>query len=295
MNIKLYLLLSILIAGPYGCYSLYMNYALSKSISRMDIDNATGLVRGIAPFEFKKGEKGVLLIHGYTGTSQEMFPLGKYLEERGIGSYGIVLPGHGSTPRKLKKTTKEDWYKATEEALLKMKKEYRSVYIAGFSLGSAIAMRLAANHEVNGIALLSPAVFLKKKKTDILSTEGKIKLLNFFLFYTYVKKPHPPDVKDSSVEDNNPFYEFYPVNSLKHLVDSMEAGKESLAKITCPLIVIQSRGDIDLSEKGPEYIYNNAASTDKKVVWLERSGHIITLDYDRERVFEEVYRFIEGH
>ena len=85
------------------------------------------------------------------------------------------------------------------------------------------------------------------------------------------------------------------MNSLKHLVDSMEAGKESLAKITCPLIVIQSRGDIDLSEKGPEYIYNNAASTDKKVVWLERSGHIITLDYDRERVFEEVYRFIEGH
>ena len=182
MNIKLYLLLSILIAGPYGCYSLYMNYALSKSISRMDIDNATGLVRGIAPFEFKKGEKGVLLIHGYTGTSQEMFPLGKYLEEREIGSYGIVLPGHGSTPRKLKKTTKEDWYKATEEALLKMKKEYRSVYIAGFSLGSAIAMRLAANHEVNGIALLSPAVFLKRRRPTSFQLRARLSSSIFFCF-----------------------------------------------------------------------------------------------------------------
>ncbi len=293
MNIKLYLLLLfLLLIGPYGCYSLYINYALSKSIKRLDIDSATGLIKGIGPFEFRKGDAGVLLIHGYTGTSREMLPLARYLSERNISSYGILLPGHGSTPRELKKTKKEDWYKAAEDELIRMKKKYKTVYIAGFSIGSAIAIRLAANYQVDGIALLSPAIYLKKKEKDMLTVESQIKLLNLFFFYSYIKKPHLPDVKDPSVDENNPFYEFYPVNTLKYLIDTMKKGRELLPKITCQILIIQSKGDIDLSEEGPEYIYKNAASTDKKVVWLERSGHIITLDYDRDRVNEEVYKFI---
>lgn len=292
MNIKLHLLLLFLFIGSYGCYLLYINYALSKSIKRLDIDIATGLIKGIGTFEFKKGNTAVLLIHGYTGTSREMLPLARYLSEHNISSYGILLPGHGSTPRELKKTTKEDWYKAAEDALIKMKKEYKTVYIAGFSIGSAIAIKLAANYQIDGIALLSPAVYLKKKEGEMLSVESQIKLLNLFFFYSYLKKPHPPDVKDPSVDENNPFYEFYPVNTLKHLIDTMKEAREILPKITCPILIIQSKGDIDLSEEGPEYIYKNAASADKRVVWLERSGHIITLDYDKDRVNEEVYRFI---
>lgn len=292
MNIKLYLILLFLLLGSYGCYLLYINYALSKSISRLDIDKSTGFIRGINPFEFKKGGTAVLLIHGYTGTSREMLPLARYLSEHNISSYGILLPGHGSTPRELKKTTKEDWYKAAEDALIKMKKEYRTIYIAGFSIGSAIAIKLAANYQVDGIALLSPAVYLKKKEGEMLSVESQIKLLNTFLFYSYIRKPHPPDVKDPSVDESNPFYEFYPVNTLKHLIDTMKEARELLPKITCPILILQSKGDIDLSDEGPEYIYKNAASTDKKVIWLERSGHIITLDYDRDKVNEEVYRFI---
>lgn len=295
MNIKLYLILLFLLPGSYGCYLLYINYALSKSIKKLDIDSATGLIKGISPFEFKKGDTGVLLIHGYTGTSREMLPLARYLSEHNISSYGILLPGHGSTPRELKKTTKEDWYKAAEDALIKMKKEYRTIYIAGFSIGSAIAIKLAANYQVDGIALLSPAVYLKKKEGDMLSVESQIKLLNLFFFYSYLKKPHPPDVKDPSVDESNPFYEFYPVNTLKHLIDTMKEARELLPKITCPILILQSKGDIDLSEEGPEYIYKNAASNNKKIVWLERSGHIITLDYDRDRVNEEVYRFVAGH
>lgn len=292
MDIKLYLLLLFLLIGTYGCYLLYINYALSKSIKKLDIDSATGLIKGISPFEYKRGGTAALLIHGYTGTSREMLSLARYLSEHNISSYGILLPGHGSTPRELKKTTKEDWYKAAEDALIKMKKEYKTVYITGFSIGSAIAIKLAANYQVDGIALLSPAVYLKKKEGEMLSVESQIKLLNLFFFYSYLKKPHPPDVKDPSVDENNPFYEFYPVNTLKHLIDTMKEARELLPKITCPILIIQSKGDIDLSEEGPEYIYKNAASNNKKIVWLERSGHIITLDYDRDKVNEEVYRFI---
>src|SRR4030067_496189 len=100
MNIKLYLLLLFLLFfGSYGGYLLYINYALSKSIKKLNIDSATGLIKGIGPFEFKMGNISVLLIHGYGGTSKEMLPLGRYLSERYISSHGILLAGHGSSPR----------------------------------------------------------------------------------------------------------------------------------------------------------------------------------------------------
>ena len=36
-------------------------------------------------------------------------------------------------------------------------------------------------------------------------------------------------------------------------------------------------------------------SADKRLVWLERGGHIATEDYDKAVVFEETLRFIQSH
>jgi len=36
-------------------------------------------------------------------------------------------------------------------------------------------------------------------------------------------------------------------------------------------------------------------SAEKKLVWTEGAGHIITVDYGRERVFGEVERWLDAH
>jgi carboxylesterase len=40
-------------------------------------------------------------------------------------------------------------------------------------------------------------------------------------------------------------------------------------------------------------IFDSVSSTDKELVWCERSYHVITLDYDREMVLERTYEFIK--
>jgi esterase/lipase len=40
---------------------------------------------------------------------------------------------------------------------------------------------------------------------------------------------------------------------------------------------------------------NNIGAADKKLVWTTGAGHIITVDYGRERVFNEVERWLTDH
>jgi carboxylesterase len=42
-------------------------------------------------------------------------------------------------------------------------------------------------------------------------------------------------------------------------------------------------------------IHDTISSTEKDVVWLERSYHVATLDYDRDIIFERSAEFFRKH
>ena len=42
-------------------------------------------------------------------------------------------------------------------------------------------------------------------------------------------------------------------------------------------------------------VYDSISSSDKQLIWCERSFHVITLDYDRDLVFEKTFEFIKEH
>jgi carboxylesterase len=67
-----------------------------------------------------------------------------------------------------------------------------------------------------------------------------------------------------------------------------------LPSITVPTLVMQSIREHTVEPESAQFIYNNLGSSDKKLVWLKKSGHIITLDAERELVFEEIGRFLAG-
>ncbi|HOR86590.1 MAG TPA: hypothetical protein PLL98_08890, partial [Bacillota bacterium] len=53
-------------------------------------------------------------------------------------------------------------------------------------------------------------------------------------------------------------------------------------------------GDMTVSPVSANIIYNNLGSKDKSIVYLQKSGHVITCDSEKNQVFEEVYNFIKG-
>ena len=58
------------------------------------------------PFSFKGNDIGVLVIHGFTGTTQSMRYLGTELHKQfGFTVEGPRLPGHGTSPDDMETTT----------------------------------------------------------------------------------------------------------------------------------------------------------------------------------------------
>jgi len=95
-------------------------------------------------FQFEGGRDGVLLIHGLTGTPQEMRIVGKGLNRAGFTVVGVQLAGHCGSEDDLVATTWEDWYASVEAAAEELRGRVDRVFVAGLSMGAVLALRLAA-------------------------------------------------------------------------------------------------------------------------------------------------------
>jgi carboxylesterase len=69
--------------------------------------------------------------------------------------------------------------------------------------------------------------------------------------------------------------------------------RSSLASVTSPILVMHGRNDHTVHPGNAQLIYEGVSSRDKELVWMERSYHVITLDYDREEVLRRTTEFIK--
>jgi esterase/lipase len=65
--------------------------------------------------------------------------------------------------------------------------------------------------------------------------------------------------------------------------------------VRVPLLLIFARRDRVVGLNGMDYVWQRVASIDKERVVLERGGHIITEDYDKEAAFQHIAAFLSKH
>jgi len=58
------------------------------------------------------------------------------------------------------------------------------------------------------------------------------------------------------------------------------------------VLIIQSRQDQAVAWNQAETLRDLIPSKDKQIVWLEDSGHVVTRDAERQRVFEVTTAFV---
>lgn len=227
--------------------------------------------------------KGVLLIHGYTGTPAEMRLLGTHMHQEGYTVLGVRLPGHGTKPEDLNETEWQDWYAVAEEGFKRLAETCSEVMVAGISMGGLLAIKVAAELPVTKAAILAAPIYVQDKRVPFLP------LLRHFIKYLKKRK------RNYFVADKyNLAYNVMPVKPLGSLFALVRLCKEKfLKKITVPCIVLQSKIEHTVNPKSAQYIYDNISSEEKKLVWYKNSGHILTLDVEREAVFKEISKFFE--
>ena len=65
--------------------------------------------------------------------------------------------------------------------------------------------------------------------------------------------------------------------------------------VTAPVLLIHSKKDSVVEHTDAQDIYDRIGSSDKHLVLLEKSGHVLSLDCEWVAVAERISEFVEAH
>lgn len=225
-----------------------------------------------------KANTGILLLHGFSGTPAVWVELVKPLAKLGFTLSGPLLYGHGSKPEDLMMIHWQDWYQGVEDAFYELMKHSRQVVVIGHSLGAALALQLAAkNPLIQKLFLIAPAVYpsmsfqflINTGLASILKTMG----INFL-----------PSI-GGNLKKSDAWEFAYPriaIHALRELYTCMEVTQQILPNIKQPVTIFQAHQDLLVPAKQVFPLMAEIGSTQKELIWLDNSYHVIPLDNDAE-------------
>jgi carboxylesterase len=236
------------------------------------------------PFTFKAGKRAVLLLHGFTGNSADVRMLGRFLEGKGYTCHAPIFKGHGVPPEELIHTGPEDWWQDAIGGYEFLKNEgYEEIAVAGLSLGGVFSLKIGYTVPVMGIVPMCAPMYIK---TEEIMYHG---VLEYAKEYKRMEGK-PPEQIESEVDAlrNGSMV------TLKALQGLIAEVRDNVDMIYAPTFVVQARNDHMINPDSANIIYNAVESDNKKLKWYEESGHVITLDKERDQLHEDVYTFLES-
>jgi carboxylesterase len=245
----------------------------------------------LQPFRIRGGTRGCLLIHGFAGTPPEMRGLGEYLAASGYDVMGPLLAGHGLTPEAMAHTRWTDWARSAQEAYDALRRDCQQVFVCGQSLGGTLALHLAANNrEVAGVitvaAMASPAYF----------RDWRIRMIRGL---KYMVRWHvPPDDCDLGDPSALRFLHSYarrPTVCIESLMQLLRVVNRELPTVTAPALIIHGSRDRTVDVANAPHLMRRIGSSDKRLVWFERSGHAVTVDLEHEALFATILDWLTAH
>jgi carboxylesterase len=244
---------------------------------------------GAEPFFFPGGRTGCLVLHGLTGTPQEVRELGEHLAAQGYTVLGPRLPHHGTDPADLIRSRWQDWYLAAEDALRLLQAQCDQLFLVGFSMGGSTALLLATRHPVRAIAALSTPVFLHP--------DWRLRMARWIWWiYRYSYRGEEDDSwVDPGAPERRVDYKARPVRAVLEFKDYLEVVRAVLPQVTAPVLLMHSRTDLTVPPENMDTIYQLIGSTEKTKIWIDESDHAITEDIARHEVFRSVSSFLSKH
>jgi carboxylesterase len=241
------------------------------------------VLKGAEPFAFEGNDVGVLVIHGFTGSTQSMRDLGEGLHKRyGFTVVGPRLPGHGTSPDDMETTGYLDWVGEAEKALQELAARKRLVFVTGLSMGGSLTLNLAARFPaiVKAMApIAAPAGLMSEGIAQVLSLNPAPKRIPGI--GSDIKKPDVVELAYAEV----------PVACLREVTLLISLTRDLLHNIKCPSLVIQAREDHVVPAANAMQIVQTIRSDDIRLLWLNDSYHVATLDNDKELIIQRVGDF----
>lgn len=253
-------------------------------MARTPQDDVHPVLPGCEPWSSPGGgPHGVLVLHGFTGSPVSMRPLAERFAEAGFAVELPRLPGHGTHVDDMVPTTFADWLAEAERALAALRRRTPDgrVLVAGLSMGGALTCALGERHQdLAGIIVINAPVAVPDEMATAIEQmlEGGMEVMDSI----------GGDIADPDADEAS-----YDQTPLRPLLSMIEAGaplRAALGDITCPVLVITSRQD-HVVNPGDSDVIAEAVTGPVERLWLEKSFHVATLDYDRAELEDAAVAF----
>lgn len=230
------------------------------------------------------GGRGALCLHGFTGNPNSMRGVAGAFAEAGFHVELPRLPGHGTTIEDMLTTGWADWTGEVEAAYRRLSERAEHIVVCGLSMGGSLTLHAALNHpEVRGIVCVNPAVHSQPDEVlDMvrgMMEEG-----------TIVMPGIGSDIADPDVTEEA--YEGTPLPPLLSLMAGLAGQSGRYGELMMPLLLITSEQD-HVVEPEQSRTLADAYGGYVDHVWLTRSFHVATLDYDAPDIRERAVAFGE--
>jgi carboxylesterase len=227
---------------------------------------------------------GVLVVHGFTGNPTSMRGLAEAMAALGHHVEMPRLPGHGTTIEDMLDTTWADWSGEVAAAHGRLAERTDTIVVMGLSMGGALT--LWSGFHLSGIAGLvcvnpatTPAPAEVVEMVDELVSDG-----------VELAPAVGGDIADPDAVEVA--YEGSPLRAaLSMWRDGLAPIADRYGELTMPLLLITSRQDHVVEPADSEHLATTYGG-DVEHIWLDRSYHVATQDYDAADIERRAGEFV---
>ncbi|MBO8161009.1 MAG: alpha/beta fold hydrolase [Thermosipho sp. (in: Bacteria)] len=230
-------------------------------------------------------KKGILLIHGFTGSPHDMLYLGKRLNNEGYTVFIPRLPGHGTSSEDFLRSTWKDWLRRVIDSYFDLSGICDEVYVAGLSMGGVLTLILSSIVNPPKIATIAGAIIVNDRKINLTP------FISLFLKKIKRKWANQSYENEDLKYLSNEYWTYHWPLQAKHLLKLMSIAKKRIKKITSDILILASEKDETVPIEAAYYIYKNVSSIKKEIKIFKESGHVMTNDVEKEKVADEIIKW----
>ncbi|AID02957.1 carboxylesterase [Staphylococcus xylosus] len=233
--------------------------------------------------EQHKAEKAILLLHSFTGTVRDVKLLATKLNKAGFTCYVPPYKGHGLMLDTLMDYDVDDWLNdAIEGYQFLQDKGYSKINVCGVSLGGILSLKLAEQHDINAIAVMSTPY----RKSDA-GLGGRLEDYGQRIGHLLGLDQVEIDTQLKQIHNYGP-----ELQKFQLLVENVMS---NLDRITAPIAIKYGERD-DVSYKtSADYIYNQIQHEHKEVRGYKMSKHLMTHGEGHIEVEQDIIAFFEDY
>lgn len=265
---------------------------------------------GAEPVSHHGSARGVLVLHGFTGSPSSVRPVVEHLVAAGYSVEAPLLPGHGTHVSDMLQTGWDDWTAAVADALERLASRTERRAVVGLSMGASLTLWLAARQcapdaagpdaagsdaagpdaagsggavpSIEGIVCINPKVLAEpdeiREMVQGMVDEGDVLIPG-----------SGNDIAKDGVSDLS--YSGTPLPPALSLWNGLDALGSRLGRCHLPMLLMTSPQDHVVPPSDSDHLADAWAGPVRRRS-LDNSFHVATLDHDADLVSSETLAFV---